>query len=99
MPLAPLVTLPLQKRCIYMKRNLIALLFFCCSAFAGVGNVRGQHWTRLRPPTNARVAPYFLNQNLGFIYIPYGNGIFRTIDGGMTWNSVDISNNAIRQLY
>jgi len=94
-----------------MKLSFGFVFFFIALLGIQVGNLHAQHWTELTlPDTYNEVTPYFLNENIGFVFnvdVSIDNGIvlphlLRTTDGGMSWKvlpSFDNKNESIQQLY
>ena len=69
-----------------MKKNLIYILIFSLPSLAF-----GQHWKEIPlPATYHEVTPYFLDENVGFIFEGYSGlaKLYRTTDGGMNWKSL-----------
>src|SRR5437868_13222260 len=64
--------------------TFLTLIILLCSGAKSSGQY---HWSKVTTPIGGQITPYFLNENLGFIFL-YGQlrPLYRTTDGGVTWN-------------
>jgi hypothetical protein len=78
-----------------MKIFLAVSIIICICAFVICEKTFAQpksHWTQINLPSANNfvdLCPYFLNENIGFIYSPRARTtMFRTTNGGVTWKNV-----------
>ena len=86
-------------------RTILKSLLFSVVLFAATGASAqfGPHWKNLGTFPIQNAAPYFVNENYGFVFTP-GNGegptdtlaIYRTTDGGNSWVSMDLGNRNLK---
>lgn len=68
-----------------MKRNIIVLTIFCTQFIWA-------QWVKYPSPTTSSIATiYFNKQHVGFL--SSSNKIFRTIDMGLSWTSIEVDSN------
>lgn len=65
-----------------MKTKFILIIFLFIKSLV----IYGQTWTQLNSPTTSRlVSCFFINENIGWIISQ--NSIYKTLDGGLSWNN------------
>ncbi len=92
------VSLCTVKRCTFMQKNikgsighirkkfLLRSLVLCFLSFASTTS-NGQNWKKISTPLSrfSEIAPYFLNENVGFIFAYNFGEVYRTTNGGIDW--------------
>jgi photosystem II stability/assembly factor-like uncharacterized protein len=87
-----------------LRAYILSFLFFALFGLSPKSSIYGQqfsqtsntnHWVALKLPSPGGyglIIPYFINENMGFIYDLFHGGasyLFRTLDGGKSWKNIN----------